>query len=176
MSFDWESTLQASQGEEFFDFAAASGEFYDTGPSSAAQTWATSSPPFNEALHNFPMSDNNNGAPSYSSFQAYENLAGDTTAWAEMEPALHQHQSISNMAASTFSLPEQSNVWAHDSSISPTKPFQLDSSTSTETQARLYCDPTKPILGPSQGRMDDQQFQDSNMIEQALPSEGNQSV
>jgi hypothetical protein len=160
---------------EFFDFAAASGEYSETEPSSTAQTWATSSSPFNEELHNFPTPNNNHGVPSYSSFQADNNLAGNTAAWAEMEPGLHQHQSISNMAAATSSLPEETNVWAHDSSISPTKPFQLDSSASTETQARLYCDPTGPILGPSQGRMDDQQFQDSNMMHWALPSEGNQS-
>jgi hypothetical protein len=175
MSFDRDSTFQASPGDDFFDFAAASGEFYENGPSSAAQTWATSSSPFNEALHDFPMSDNNHGAPSYSSFQAYDNLAGDTTAWAEMEPALHQHQPVSNMAAATFSLPEESNVWAHDSSISPTNAFQPDSSAPTETQDRLHCDPAETILGPSQGRLDDQQFQDSSMMERALPSEGNQS-
>ncbi|KAH8748708.1 hypothetical protein F5882DRAFT_87496 [Hyaloscypha sp. PMI_1271] len=176
MSFDWESTLQASQGDEFFDFAAASGEFYDTGPSSAAQTWATSSPPFNEALHNFPTSDNNHGVPSYSSFQAGNNLAGDTTAWAEMGSALHQHQSINNMAAATFNLPEEANVWAPDSSISPTKAFQLGSSAPTETQDRLRCDPLTPTaLGSSQWHMDDQQFQNSSMMGPALPSEGNQS-
>jgi hypothetical protein len=176
MSFDWESTLQASQGDEFFDFAAASGEFYDTGPPSAAQAWATSSSPFNEELHSFPTPDNNYGVPSYSSFQAGNNLAGNTAAWTEMEPALHQHQSISNMAAATFSLPEESNVWAPDSSIFPTNAYQLDSSAPTETQGHLHCDPlTQTALGSSQWRMDDQQFQDSNMMEQALPSEGNQS-
>jgi hypothetical protein len=176
MSFDWESTLQASQGDEFFDFAAASGEFYENGPSSSTQTWATSSPPFNEALPDFPMSDNNNGAPSYSSFQAGNNLAGNTAAWAEMEPALHQHQSISNMAAATFSLPEEANVWAPDSSISPTKAFQLGSSAPTETQDHLHCGPlTQNALGSSQWRMDNQQFQGSSMVEQVMPSEGNQS-
>jgi hypothetical protein len=174
MSFDWESTLQASQGDEFFDFAAASGECYENGPSSSTQAWATSSSTFNNALHNFPTSDNNHGVRSYSSFQAYNNPAGDTTAWAEMEPALHQHQPV-NMAAATFNLPEESNVWAPGSSVSPTKAFQLNSSAPTETQDRLHCDPTETILGPSQGRMDNQQFQDSNMMEQALPSEGNQS-
>jgi hypothetical protein len=174
MPFDWESTLQASQGDEFFDFAAASGESSETGPSSAAQAWATSSPPFNEELYNFSMPDNNHGTPSYSSFQPYDNLAGDTTAWAEMEPALHQQQPV-NMAAATFNLPEESNVWAPDSSIFPTKAFQLNSSAPTETQDRLHCDPTETILGPSQGRMDDQQFQRSSMMDWALPVGGNQS-
>jgi hypothetical protein len=175
MSFDWESTLQASQGDEFFDFAAASGEFYENGPSSSTQAWATSSSTFNDALHNFPASDNNRGAPSFSSFQAYNNHAGDTTAWAEMEPALHQHQPV-NMAAATFNLAEESNVWAPDSSISPTKAFQLSSSAPTETQDHLHCGPlTQTALGSSQWRMDDQQFQNSSMTEPALPSEGNQS-
>jgi hypothetical protein len=161
---------------EFFDFAAACGESSETGPSSSTQAWATSSSPFNEELHKSPTPDNNHGAPSYSSSQPYDNPAGDTTAWAEMEPALHQHQSINNMAAATFSLLEQSNVWAPDSSISPTKAVQLNSSAPTETQDRLHCDPpTETILGLSQGRMDDQQFQDSSMMERALPSECNQS-
>jgi hypothetical protein len=175
MSFDWESTLQASQGDEFFDFAAASGECDENGPSSSTQAWATSSSTFNNALHNFPTSDNNHGVRSYSSFQAYNNPAGDTAAWAEIESALHQHQPISNMAAATFNLPGESNGWAPDSSVSPTKAFQLDSSAPTETQDRLHCDPAETNLGPSQGRMDDQQFQGSSVMDGALPSEGNQS-
>jgi hypothetical protein len=176
MSFDWESTLQASQGDEFFDFAAASGECYENGPCSSTQAWATSSSPFNEELYSFPTSDNNHGVPSYSSFQAYNNPAGETTAWAEMEPALHQRQPVSNMAAATSSLPEESNVWAPVSSISPTKAFQLGSSAPTETQDRLHCGPlTQTALGSSQWRIDDQQFQNSSMMEPALPSEGNQS-
>jgi hypothetical protein len=176
MPFDWESTLQAPQGDEFFDYDAACGESSETGPSCAAQTWATSSPPFNEELYNFSMPDNHHGTPSYSSFQPYDNLAGDTTAWAGMEPAPHQYQSISNTALATFTLPEESNVWAQDSSIFPTKPFQLDSSAPTETHDRLHCNPlTQAAVGSSQWRMDNQQLQDSTMVDWALPSEGNQS-
>lgn len=92
-----------------------------------------------------------------------------------MIPAPHQHQPV-NMAAATFNLPEESNVWAHDSSISTTKAFQLHSSAPTETQDHLHCDPlTQTVLGSAQLRMDNQQLQDSTMMDWALPSEGNQS-
>ena len=58
MSDNIEYTFQASQasdGDDFFDFAAASGEYDHAGPSNVAQTWATPDSPWKEGWDDFSM-------------------------------------------------------------------------------------------------------------------------
>jgi hypothetical protein len=175
MSDNIEYTLQATYGAEFFDFAAASGEYEESVPSSVTQVCATPNSPWNEGWDDFSMANVNHGALLDSSVQTSEGFGTDNSYFAGTEAALHHHQPASNIPAS-YDLPHESNIWDSGSSISQNDTLPFGGSTSTEPHNNIRSNPlTHTALDSFNGHTDDQQIQGSSRMDWALPLEGDQS-
>jgi hypothetical protein len=167
MSDNIEYTLQATYGAEFFDFAAASGEYEEPVPSSVAQVCAIPNSPWNEGWDDFSMANVNHGDLLESSVQ--------TSGVFVTEAALHHHQPASNIPAS-YDLPHEPNIWDSGSSISQNDTLLFGGSTSTEPHNNIRSNPlTHTALDSFNRHTDDQQIQGSSRMDWALPLEGDQS-
>jgi hypothetical protein len=174
MSDNIEYTLQATYGAEFFDFAAASGEYEEPVPSSVAQTCATPNSPWNEGWDDFSMGNINHGAPLESSMQTSGGFATDNSYFAGTEAALHHHQPASN-TPTAYDLPHEPNIWDSGSSISQIDTFPFGGSTSTEPHNNIRPNPfVHTALDSFNGHTDDQPIQGSSRMDRALPLEGDQ--
>ncbi|KAL5328142.1 hypothetical protein ACEPPN_005851 [Leptodophora sp. 'Broadleaf-Isolate-01'] len=159
MASNMESTFQDSQGDEYFDFDAASAGVADAMLSSnTAQDFEMGSSPWSETLHDYATVNNDyqqHGTLANDMFQlsdnfAMDNFAMDNSAWAEIGPTLPL-QPTSNTAVKP-NLPDHFNIWDHDSSLSQNNGFQfceMESSASAGTHNHLDSDPaTQTILEP----------------------------
>ncbi|KAN0105041.1 hypothetical protein V8E51_010786 [Hyaloscypha variabilis] len=175
MSDNIDCTFQASsasQADDFFDFAAASGEYDDSGPSNTALTRATPNSPWNEGWDDFSMANMRYGTlPKQSS----DTFAITNSGWCMMVPTHYQQQPVSYSLAS-YNLPHESNIWNSGSNI-PTNNASLPESSALmgphdhlHSALLTHTAPTS-----SQWHMDDQLSQGGSMVDWALPSDGHQS-
>jgi len=174
MSDNIEYTFEASsasQGDDFFDFAAASGEYDDSGPSNAAQTWATPNSPWTEGWHDFSMANINYGTPLESSMQTSAGFAMENSYPAGMDAAPHHYQPVSYTSAS-YDAPYESNIWGSGSNISQYSAVPCDMSALMEPHDNLQPD---PLTGSSSGHMDNQRIEGSSSMVGWAPSDGRQS-
>ncbi|CZR54226.1 uncharacterized protein PAC_04109 [Phialocephala subalpina] len=171
MSDNIEYAVQDSYGDDLFDFEAASGEYDEAVPSNnTPQALEMDNAEWKEKWDEFSMAEYHTALPT-SSFEAYEHPTGGSV-WTERAPTsmFHEQQPTSSIAA-TYNSPEESDIWNSDPSNFQHHGFSSGSGASTEPQNHLPFDQAVP--GPRWP--DDQQPQNSGVVDWALPAEGNQS-